>query len=86
MDFITSGNPGWARYDTARRTTGLLTDAISAADDPAGDERALWNGIRWPRAIVNESGTLLNRAILYKSPNRSASSARRLIVEATYPI
>lgn len=46
VDFITSGDPGWARYDTARRTTGLLTDTISAADDPAGDERALWNGIR----------------------------------------
>jgi len=46
VDFITHGNPGWARYDTARRTTGLLTDAISAADDPAGDERALWEGIR----------------------------------------
>ncbi len=46
MDFITSGNPGWARYDTARRTTGLLTDAIGAADDPAGDERARWDGIR----------------------------------------
>ncbi len=46
VDFITSGDPGWARYDTARRTTGLLTDTISAADDPAGDERTLWDGIR----------------------------------------
>ena len=46
VDFITRGNPGWARYDTARRTTGLLTDTISAADDPAGDERALWDGVR----------------------------------------
>jgi len=40
------GEPGWAPYDTARRTTGLLTDTISAVDDPAGDERALWQGIR----------------------------------------
>ena len=46
VDFITHGDPGWARYDTARRTTGLLADTISAADDPAGDERALWDGIR----------------------------------------
>ncbi len=46
VDFITNGDPGWARYDTARRITGLLTDTISAVDDPAGDERALWDGIR----------------------------------------
>ena len=46
VDFITSGNPGWAHYTTSRRTTGLLTGTISAADDPAGDERALWDGIR----------------------------------------
>ena len=46
VDFITRGDPGSARYDTARRTTGLLTDTISAADDPAGDERTLWDGIR----------------------------------------
>ena len=26
VDFITHGDPGWARYDTARRTTGLLTE------------------------------------------------------------
>ena len=46
VDFITNGDPGWPRYDTARRTTGLLTDTISAVDDPAGDEPALWDGIR----------------------------------------
>ena len=46
VDFITRGDPGWAPYDTARRTTGLLTDTISAADDPAGDERALWDAVR----------------------------------------
>ena len=46
VDFITRGDPGWARYDTARRTTGLLTETITAVDDPAGDERALWDGIR----------------------------------------
>jgi para-nitrobenzyl esterase len=46
VDFVTHGNPGWAPYDAARRTTGLLADTISAVDDPAGDERALWEGIR----------------------------------------
>jgi para-nitrobenzyl esterase len=46
VDFITRGDPGWARYDTASRTTGLLTENVLAVDDPAGDERALWEGIR----------------------------------------
>jgi para-nitrobenzyl esterase len=46
VDFIASGDPGWARYDSTRRTTGLLGDTVSVADDPAGDERALWDGIR----------------------------------------
>jgi para-nitrobenzyl esterase len=46
VDFITRGDPGWAEYDTTRRTTGLLTDTISPAHDPGGDERALWDGIR----------------------------------------
>jgi para-nitrobenzyl esterase len=46
VSFITGGDPGWAPYDAARRTTGLLTDTVSAVDDPAGDERARWDGIR----------------------------------------
>jgi para-nitrobenzyl esterase len=46
VDFITRGEPGWAPYDTASRTTGLLTEKLSPVDDPAGDERALWAGIR----------------------------------------
>jgi len=46
VDFISRGDPGWARYDTARRTTGLLSDTVTAADDPAGNERALWDSIR----------------------------------------
>ena len=46
VDFITHGNPGWAPYDAARRTTGVLTETVAAVDDPAGDERALWDGIR----------------------------------------
>jgi len=46
VDFITHGEPGWAPYDTVSRTTGLLTEKVSPVDDPAGDERALWEGIR----------------------------------------
>jgi para-nitrobenzyl esterase len=46
VDFISSGDPGWAAYAPGRRTTGLLASAVDAADDPAGDERALWDGIR----------------------------------------
>jgi para-nitrobenzyl esterase len=46
VDFITSGDPGWAPYDPASRTTGLLTDEITVVDDPAGDERAVWEGVR----------------------------------------
>jgi para-nitrobenzyl esterase len=44
--FITGGNPGWAAYDTKRRATGLLADDIREVDDPAADERALWDGVR----------------------------------------
>jgi para-nitrobenzyl esterase len=46
VDFVTHGDPGWAPYDTVTRTTGLLSENVSAVDDPAGDERALWEGIR----------------------------------------
>jgi para-nitrobenzyl esterase len=46
VDFMTRGGPGWAPYDPETRTTGLLTDVVTAADDPAGRERAAWAGIR----------------------------------------
>jgi para-nitrobenzyl esterase len=46
VDFVTRGEPGWAPYDTVRRTTGLLAQEISPVADPAGDERAVWEGIR----------------------------------------
>ena len=44
--FIADGNPGWAPYTLDRRTTGVLTDKIDEVDDPSGDERAVWDGIR----------------------------------------
>jgi para-nitrobenzyl esterase len=46
VDFITRGDPGWATYDTNSRTTGLLTEEVRVVDDPAGDERAVWEGVR----------------------------------------
>ena len=46
VDFIARGEPGWAPYDTASRTTGLLTEDVRVVDDPAGDERAVWAGVR----------------------------------------
>jgi para-nitrobenzyl esterase len=46
VDFITRGEPGWAPYDTVSRTTGVLAQDVSVVDDPAGDERAVWAGVR----------------------------------------
>ncbi len=44
--FITDGAPGWAPYTTGDRTTALLAHQVTEVDDPAGDERRLWTGIR----------------------------------------
>ena len=46
VSFIAHGDPGWSRYDRQRRATGLFTDTVTEAADPAADERALWDGIR----------------------------------------
>ena len=46
VDFIKDGDPGWPAYDTVSRTTGLLSDRITAAADPAASERACWDRIR----------------------------------------
>jgi len=44
--FVTEGEPGWAAYTTSRRTTGLLAEQLSVVDDPDGELRASWAGIR----------------------------------------
>jgi para-nitrobenzyl esterase len=44
--FVTSGDPGWAPYTTATRTTGVLTEEVTVVDDPDGEERAAWDGVR----------------------------------------
>ena len=46
VDFITTGDPGWAAYDTTSRTTGLLGDSTTVTGDPSAAERACWNEIR----------------------------------------
>jgi para-nitrobenzyl esterase len=46
VDFITQGDPRWPAYNTATRTTGLLSDRITATADPAASERACWDRIR----------------------------------------
>ncbi|MCO1656550.1 carboxylesterase/lipase family protein [Pseudonocardia humida] len=46
VNFIRRGDPGWAPYDPGSRTTGLIDDKVEAVDDPAGDERRLWEGVR----------------------------------------
>jgi carboxylesterase type B len=44
--FITTGDPGWPGYDTATRTTALITGQTKPVPDPAAAERALWSTIR----------------------------------------
>ncbi len=44
--FISTGDPGWAPYTAERRTTGVLTERLTVVDDPDGEERAAWEGIR----------------------------------------
>jgi para-nitrobenzyl esterase len=46
VSFITGGTPGWTPYTSEDRATALLTDKITEVNDPSGDERALWDGIR----------------------------------------
>jgi para-nitrobenzyl esterase len=46
VSFVTEGTPGWAPYETTGRTTGVLSDKVAEVNDPSGDERALWEGIR----------------------------------------
>ncbi|MFI5952948.1 carboxylesterase/lipase family protein [Cryptosporangium sp. NPDC051539] len=43
--FVTDGDPGWAPYTAATRTTGVLTETVTVVDDPRGEERAVWDGL-----------------------------------------
>ncbi|MFE7440910.1 carboxylesterase/lipase family protein [Streptomyces chartreusis] len=44
--FAREGTPGWDPYDTTRRPTALIAEKVHVADDPARDERRVWDGIR----------------------------------------
>jgi para-nitrobenzyl esterase len=44
--FVTSGDPGWAPYTTDSRTTGVVSETVTVVDDPDGEERATWDGVR----------------------------------------
>jgi para-nitrobenzyl esterase len=40
--FVADGDPGSARYNTADRSTALIDEEITVADDPDGAEREVW--------------------------------------------
>jgi para-nitrobenzyl esterase len=44
--FVTDGDPGWPAYDTDRRPVQVFGEQVQLADDPRGNLRALWDGIR----------------------------------------
>ena len=46
LDFATTGEPGWPRYDLARRAVMRFDVRSSVVDDPYAAERDLWAGVR----------------------------------------
>ncbi|MFJ2306617.1 carboxylesterase/lipase family protein [Streptomyces sp. NPDC087787] len=46
LSFAKTGNPGWPAYDTTSRTTMVFANAPVCEDDPRGQERLLWDGVR----------------------------------------
>ncbi|WP_250303802.1 carboxylesterase family protein [Streptomyces sp. NBC_01387] len=44
--FATTGDPGWAPYDRAARTTMIFDEESAPRQDPRARERALWEGVR----------------------------------------
>jgi para-nitrobenzyl esterase len=46
VDFATHGDPGWAPYEPATRTTMRFDTVSEPVDDLAGTERELWDGLR----------------------------------------
>jgi para-nitrobenzyl esterase len=41
-DFVTSGSPGWSRYDLDSRATMRIGDQWTLVNDPFRAERAAW--------------------------------------------
>ena len=46
IGFINHGDPGWATYDAAERSTMIFDEPCTVASDPAATERQAWEGIR----------------------------------------
>lgn len=46
VDFIATGDPGWLRFDPARRAIMRFNTTSVIAEDPHGAERVLWEGKR----------------------------------------
>ena len=44
--FAANGDPGWPRYDLARRATMRFDTTSEVVDDPQSIERELWRGVR----------------------------------------
>jgi para-nitrobenzyl esterase len=46
VSFIATGDPGWPRYDGSRRVVKRFDVTPKVVEDPAADERRLWDGLR----------------------------------------
>jgi carboxylesterase type B len=46
VGFATSGDPGWPAYDVERRPVMRFAERSEVVDDPGGERRALWDGVR----------------------------------------
>jgi para-nitrobenzyl esterase len=46
VSFARAGDPGWDRYTTKDRATMLYNTDTTLVQDPHGDERRLWDGLR----------------------------------------
>jgi para-nitrobenzyl esterase len=46
VDFASTGNPGWDRFDTTTRRTMAFNTVSSMGADPRAQRRAAWDGVR----------------------------------------
>jgi para-nitrobenzyl esterase len=46
VSFVSSGDPGWAQYDTQQRPVMVFGTDSAVVGDPRGEERELWDGVR----------------------------------------
>lgn len=55
--FARTGDPGWAPYDTVRRTTMRIGFVWEQLDDPRGAERRAWSRTSDSRVVVTTAGS-----------------------------